>query len=429
MPDVERMTNPNKLVRIGKKQSTPGPIVETFEVLDPVFHDLVAAFCDGTEDEEVFERAIEAMRDVLFADQWYLCRCKGDPHTDSPILYARSTKKKAGTADRWTLVRGRGKHELDCPFIRTAKGKGVVSERVVRESSKYLGVLLGSKIKKNRGAKGAGQTVTVTPGASRVPTLARVLFTLFRDAGLQRTSQTARILTDDEEQLAKAIGAAYIAPGIRAEKYIAYGFSELENVSAHVIANASKWPAGHIAHGMIIERVELKPAPAPTNVLSPLKGKSQEIAGRVYRPGAGTKGVAIAIVLVTVDAKTGIPAMSRAYIHPAHDYKSLLLVDSDLERKTLQLLTQTLSGMEGDFSIAKPLFDDGMAGKPVRPDFVVERGIKKIVVETMGYQDAVYRQRKVGTHQVMKALPGVIDVVEHDANDGHVKSRVITLVS
>jgi len=113
--------------------------------------------------------------------------------------------------------------------------------------------------------------------------------------------------------------------------------------------------AGHIPHGMLIERVELK---SVTSTLSPLKGQPATVSGRVYLPGARTKGVALAIVLVTVDNKTGKGTMSRAYIHPAWNYKSLFLVDSGLERKTLDLLMQTLHAMGGKFVVEKPLFDD-----------------------------------------------------------------------
>jgi len=42
----------------------------------------------------------------------------------------------------------------------------------------------------------------------------------------------------------------------------------------------------------------------------------------------------------------------------------------------------------------------------------------------MGYTDAVYRQRKLGTHALMNKLTGVLGLIEHDGNDRQVREAL-----
>jgi hypothetical protein len=94
-------------------------------------------------------------------------------------------------------------------------------------------------------------------------------------------------------------------------------------------------------------------------------------------------------------------------------------MDSDLERKSFAKLVQLQNWIQVKAGIAvsvrKPGFDvspvlevqtarsvSGPPG-PIIPDFLLEAeavpvgGAKTIIVETMGYADTVYRQRKIRT--------------------------------
>ena len=112
--------------------------------------------------------------------------------------------------------------------------------------------------------------------------------------------------------------------------------------------------------------------------------------------------------------------LRQAYLHPVFSQSLLVPVDSDAERQTLELLLtvqKTLYGEGIAIAITKPLHDlMTEAGEPYRPDFVLypyRRGALMqpghcLVVETMGFADADYRDRKARTHQRMQELGEVM---------------------
>ena len=111
-----------------------------------------------------------------------------------------------------------------------------------------------------------------------------------------------------------------------------------------------------------------------------------------------------------------------AYAHPAYSRSLLLPVDSDAERRTAALLLDTIAGWHRRHGtrlrLVKPLetfeLPDGPIAPP--PDFLVELpGSVEVVVETMGaLDDPGYVDRKRQTHALMRQIPGVIDLIEHE---------------
>lgn len=126
----------------------------------------------------------------------------------------------------------------------------------------------------------------------------------------------------------------------------------------------------------------------------------------------------------------------RAYLHPCAAAGHLMPMDSDLERRTLAKLIQLQDWLRirtgFGITLRKPVFDvsspRGSAADgpdpdvigPIIPDFLLEaeqapkNGMKTVVVETMGYADAIYRQRKVRTQTRMSVLFGGAPVIHHD---------------
>ena len=121
----------------------------------------------------------------------------------------------------------------------------------------------------------------------------------------------------------------------------------------------------------------------------------------------------------------------KAYLHPVFSQSMLVPVDSDAERRTLHLLLAVQKRLFGEgmaIAIVKPLHDlIAEGGDPYRPDFVLypyRRGAGMqlgycLVVETMGFADADYRQRKSRAHQRMQELGEVIalDFSRHVTGD------------
>jgi hypothetical protein len=140
----------------------------------------------------------------------------------------------------------------------------------------------------------------------------------------------------------------------------------------------------------------------------------------------------LACCLVAAPEEGQPPELLRAYVHPVVSRSHLMLVDSDCERQTLRELLgvrRWLQGKKGlHVSIERPLFDSGQEAvddspgassrPPCIPDFVVRATAPDgrcagAIVETMGYADARYRERKDQLHPVMaEALH--LPVVSHD---------------
>ena len=110
----------------------------------------------------------------------------------------------------------------------------------------------------------------------------------------------------------------------------------------------------------------------------------------------------------------------RAYLHPCVARSHLMLVDSNLERLTLEQLRRLqhwLASKRGlKILIEKPLHDlsdpDGEAREPCIPDWLLRAedapagGHSLVVVETMGSAEEDYRIRKSRTHEAMSTVVG-----------------------
>jgi hypothetical protein len=123
----------------------------------------------------------------------------------------------------------------------------------------------------------------------------------------------------------------------------------------------------------------------------------------------------------------------RAYAHPCVSARNLMLVDSNLERRTLDELRRLqdwLSANKGlRLGIEKPHFDiagedDAMDSEapprePCIPDFILRaegvgtQGAETALVETMGFGDETYRARKQVVHDLMRQVMDA-PVVLHD---------------
>ncbi|WP_228351009.1 MULTISPECIES: hypothetical protein [Limnobaculum] len=107
----------------------------------------------------------------------------------------------------------------------------------------------------------------------------------------------------------------------------------------------------------------------------------------------------------------------EAYAHALYSTSYPVPVDSELERETIRSITKTakwLKEKEYALSINKPLFDiDVMVDQEksfVLPDFLLtvnipgQLDVKSFVIETIGYVDDAYAERKASQHIGMQTL-------------------------
>ena len=133
--------------------------------------------------------------------------------------------------------------------------------------------------------------------------------------------------------------------------------------------------------------------------------------------------------------------LRRAYVHPVFSSELLVPVDSHAERQTLDILLaaqRQLHSLGCQIAIAKPLHDFCThAGEPYRPDFVLYphrrgQGMQPgacIVVETMGFADRDYAERKARTHRRMRELGDVMAWdVRGDISDERKRMHQIAVV-
>jgi hypothetical protein len=113
------------------------------------------------------------------------------------------------------------------------------------------------------------------------------------------------------------------------------------------------------------------------------------------------------------------------YAHPAYSRSLLLPVDSGAERATATVLLDQLVWWQRHCGLhvrlhkpwATITLPDGSVAPP--PDFLLTADDHvTVAVETMGApDDPDYLARKAHTHQLMRRIPDVIDIVEHDPTE------------
>lgn len=134
------------------------------------------------------------------------------------------------------------------------------------------------------------------------------------------------------------------------------------------------------------------------------EGKSftAKVTGELKVFGGDCSSARFPMLLIGAIRKTakGDVVVERAYAHPIAGEDHWMLLDSNLERQTLNTLLSVCAWLDQDKSVLveidKPLHDWNGTGE--RPDFVLSKttgtGKHYFVVETMGFEDATYEARK-----------------------------------
>lgn len=121
-----------------------------------------------------------------------------------------------------------------------------------------------------------------------------------------------------------------------------------------------------------------------------------------------------------------------------------MLVDSQLERQTLDLLIECRNWLSKNHGISvtieKPMFDLGSvktddAREVCRPDFVLRCHRRNgthviVIVETMGFNDPVYRERKHRMRVLFEQIKGGIPphaVIEYDIFNRNMSPKAVDL--
>jgi hypothetical protein len=369
----------------------------------------------GPATEAERTQAALVLQNLISLGAWLACSCVTGAD-GPPVMYPR--RGGTGTA---TLVRNhdRPAHAESCPFFRLPADRTESPSLLPRESmTGGFGLLKVVKVTGEPKDKPPGPTVSTLRACKRVPTLARILFTVLERAKLNVIASSGPQNINAQYAALKRALAQFHFDAKRTIPLADFTetFTQLKDYT-RLIARISKdhrqWPSPLLPHGFLIGVCH----DIDKHSLVLRDGNKLPIAGRLVKPGENTPGPYMCIVLVGRRSPEESFEALRAYVHPVESSANLMLVDSDLERQTLEFLRRQQwyqSTQIGEpFTIVKPLTDIAVkaGAQTVRPDFILKYASYDLVVETMGYTDEAYLSRKTVTHALMSEIGAVM---KHD---------------
>ncbi|GBR36696.1 hypothetical protein [Gluconobacter kondonii] len=371
-------------------------------------------------------------------DDWLYCDCQGPVaglRGFPPAFTTRTNNKLVRLAAPW------GAHATECPFyIKPSEHRaGKKSHRKPSETQKVkltgpFGVEIDSNVRAQAPQQGGG--------VQRRNSLAEVLMRLID------TSYSNWLSLDDQHQDDNATSDDALSRLWRAGKKIPL---EGRGHLSEILFTNLDWLPQRLEK--IKERNESwEKGPRPFQILitladeiaphafRALNGQKYEVQNHLAVFGepltqedrvAATRAPWVVICLLASNTQENDPAILRAYAHPVYSTTRLMPVDSNYERITLTVIVDALSRLTDheNYHVIKPVFDADKAPAdapgPVIPDFIVtrkrdedagklRRAGTRLLVETMGYNDPMYRERKNLMHELMKIAFRVQEVVTHD---------------
>lgn len=371
--------------------------------------------------------AAKVIADMREFDVWLHCSCIPD---DSPALNSAKLRHES----RKLYLSGFGHpHATSCPMFREFKEDDDATRSGTRKTA-------GSKPLNYRDFlpnDESGATVSA-PGKrenpnedrtrrKRRPRLARLLLTLIADAGLNRLSQLSPLPSKPPKELIEALASVTrkqeFIRGRRLSEIVNFqpAMSEQgqEKLMRELERTDANWPA---RKARVFYQIFMSETVSRDEVEFSWKGGS-----RVFVPergvsinGEAQEGIRPPywVILAFKRNAEGQVICSEGYAHALFRRTCPVPVDSGLERQTLESLSTVAKWLKAKsdllrLTLEKPVFDieveiDGEKGF-VLPDFMLNAEIPghpshQIVIETMGYTDNEYCERKSEQHKGMSTL-------------------------
>ena len=368
----------------------------------------------------------------LRGGQWFLCGCRPGAERPPALVPVSQTHIRRHEDTRWPV------HCDTCDFYREPD-----EQRAVTASYGPPAVSKPLRLGRPLGGVAAAapeRSLEMRSHDTSRPGIARLLVQLTTDAGLQAIGPDWRPAPLIEQ--IKAIWAAArsieIDTGVHLPEFLCTSPAKLGDLASRIEAAPIKRFTRTRPHGVLIMRV----ATIVSGMLQPVAGDPIPVRGRLSvfgeKAGDGRDSRAersarapYLAACVVGRALDGEPVeILSAYVHPCVSETHLMLVDSDMERRTLDQLRSVQSWLGGKrhlpVTIEKPMFDIGPATQipaeprpPCIPDFVLRASRpgdagKTVIAETMGFAAEDYRIRKGRIHPLMSAALGGAPVIEHD---------------
>ena len=370
---------------------------------------------------------------------WILCDCLGQVERPPALIPVAEAHIRRHHEPPWP------DHDPDCDFYRDAAEQHAITRSYARlPDGKRVALLARLKTnERTRPQQLTGRSFARSRGA-----LATLLMRLIEEAGLNQVLPVGATaaLGEQYKAIRRAAQRVEIDEGVSLSEFLCTYPPALPDFCARIArVSPSRFRGSKRPHGVLISAVE----DASIGYLRLFDGQAVPVRGEIAvfgeREGHTRQTAAerrarspfLAICLVGRSAPTAPVEVLKAYLHPCLSPRHLMPMDSSYERHTLQLLLQLqawlLKNQTVRLVIKKPVFnissvpvDGGLDGEPTTPrgpcipdfllaaDHVPPGGIPSVIVETMGYSDMGYRERKQRTHPLMGQSLGSAPVIEHD---------------
>ena len=376
----------------------------------------------SAQERALAEHVIHEMREQ---DLWLQCSCVAG---DTPALNSANLMSETHTL----FLSGFGhSHDPSCPMHRVFKSDKDATRSGIRKTAgskrlNYLDFLPTGESETTIRAPG----ITVNAGEDRTrrkrrPRLARLLMTLIEDAGLNTfnpvsplPNHAARTWLD---ALAASADAQEFIRGRRLSEIVrfqpALGEAARVKLMEELERPDANWPAGK---ARVFYQIFMSDLVSREHVTFSWNGGELRFAPErgVSINGESQEGMRPPywVILAFRRSAEGSLVCSEGYAHALFRRNCPVPVDSGLERQTLEGIAEVaswLKGRAGDLTLVKPLFDievdvGGEKGF-VLPDFLIQAKMPDgrehtVVIETMGYTDDEYCERKAEQHKGMRTL-------------------------
>lgn len=375
---------------------------------------------------------------------WVLCDCLGDQasgYRPPALVLVNETHVRRHVDERWP------QHADDCDFFRDPEEQRRITASYGKSDPGAPMHLIGAY---------RSDSPPRPPGLSGIshaherPKLGRLLTRLVNEVGLQVLAPDWRPGPpgDQYQALKRAAREIRLAPDVSLSRFLHTHPPTLGSLIERVAKASPDYFGGRRPHGVfVVAATDIADGSivAGPDLTFPVRGRialfgETEGHGRI-RTGDARRPPYLACCLVAVPQEGQPPELLRAYVHPVVSRSHLMLVDSDCERQTLRELLgvqrwlQERKGLQ--VSIEKPLFDirqdvadetpNADSRPPCVPDFVVrvtapDGRCAGAIVETMGYADAQYRERKDRMHPIMAEVLH-LPVLTHDFHQPERRTR------
>lgn len=381
----------------------------------------------GSQAEEAL--VLHVLTEMRQTDTWLACSCVAG---DMPPMNSANLRKDTGSIYLRTFSTP---HDVTCPMFREQEEDDDTTRSGTRKTAGSQPVnyqnFLPSEEQGARLQAGLGHPDNCDDRLRRKrrPRLSRLLLTLIEDAGLNIIDTLAPFPSAPARE---AIGR--LADVTRNNEFIrGRPLSDIvrfwplitqdkqQRLMGQLENPALPWPAGRARHFyQIFMSDDVSRERAIFRFLSEEAIFTPEKGLRINGEGQDGLRPPYWVILEFRRSADGNVVCCDGYAHALHTRSCPVPVDSGLERQTLESLATCAAWLSKKedvpvrcLSLKKPLFDydvtvDGEEGW-VLPDFLVDAmmatGEKKtFVIETMGYQDEDYIERKSRQHRGMKIL-------------------------